>query len=170
MVVYPGTSLHHVNPVTRGVRSGVIFLGAEHGARRRSKNASFRSRYGDQPGESGIAEPRGGGEPDELLSQFAASLCGSVAVMNRHSCRILCQALLLTTLYGLGHAAASADPEPVSRIAVVFVKPEKFTDVRRCRLQAELRRPPRCHRKVHARNGRGDYPAGYESGYQSHRH
>jgi hypothetical protein len=51
--------------------------------------------------------------------------------MNRISCRILCQALLLTTLYGLGHAAASADPEPVSRIAVVFVKPEKFTDARR---------------------------------------
>jgi len=51
--------------------------------------------------------------------------------MNRHSCRILCQALLLTTLHGLGHTAASADPEPVSRIAVVFVEPEKFTDARR---------------------------------------
>ena len=51
--------------------------------------------------------------------------------MNRHSPRILCQALLLTTLYGLGHAAASADPDQVSRIAVVFVKPEKFTDVKR---------------------------------------
>jgi hypothetical protein len=51
--------------------------------------------------------------------------------MNRHCCRILCQVLLLTTLYGLGHAAAPADPEPVSRIAVVFVKPEKFTDARR---------------------------------------
>jgi hypothetical protein len=50
--------------------------------------------------------------------------------MNR-SCRILCQALLLTTLYGLSYAAVSADPEPVSRIAVVFVKPEKFTDARR---------------------------------------
>jgi hypothetical protein len=31
----------------------------------------------------------------------------------------------------LGHAAASADPEPVPRIAVVFVEPEKFTDARR---------------------------------------
>ncbi|HEX9271024.1 MAG TPA: DUF3016 domain-containing protein [Candidatus Binatia bacterium] len=50
--------------------------------------------------------------------------------MNRHSRRILCQALLLTTLHGLGHAA-SADPEPVSRIAVVFVEPEKFIDARR---------------------------------------
>ena len=45
--------------------------------------------------------------------------------------RILCQALLLIKLYGWGHAAASAYPEPVSRIAVVFVKPEKFTDARR---------------------------------------
>jgi len=51
--------------------------------------------------------------------------------MNQHSCRILCQVLLLTTLYSLGHAAASADPEPVSRIAVVFVEAEKFTDARR---------------------------------------
>jgi hypothetical protein len=51
--------------------------------------------------------------------------------MNRISCRILCQALLLTTLFGLGHAAASAEPEAVSRIAVVFVEPEKFTDARR---------------------------------------
>jgi hypothetical protein len=51
--------------------------------------------------------------------------------MNRHSSRILCQALLLTTLYGLGHAAASADPESVSRISVIFVEPEKFTDARR---------------------------------------
>ena len=83
MVVYPATSLHHVNPVTRGVRSGFVFLGAEHGARRWSKNASFRSRHGDQPGESGFAEPCGSREPDELLSQFVASLCGSVAVMNR---------------------------------------------------------------------------------------
>jgi len=31
----------------------------------------------------------------------------------------------------LSYAAASADSEPVSRIAVVFVKPEKFTDARR---------------------------------------
>lgn len=51
--------------------------------------------------------------------------------MNRHSCRILSQALPLTALCGLGHAAASADPEPVPRIAVVFVEPEKFTDARR---------------------------------------
>jgi len=51
--------------------------------------------------------------------------------MNRHSYRIFCQALLLTTLYGLGHTAASANPQPVSRIAVVFVGPEKFTDARR---------------------------------------
>jgi hypothetical protein len=51
--------------------------------------------------------------------------------MNQHSCRILCQVLLLTTLYSLGHAAASADPEPVSRIAVVLVEAEKFTDARR---------------------------------------
>ena len=51
--------------------------------------------------------------------------------MNRHCCRILCQALLLTTLYGLSHAAASADPESVSRITVIFVKPEKFTDAGR---------------------------------------
>ena len=66
-----------------------------------------------------------------MLSQLVASLCGSVDRNKPTLSRILCQALLLTTLYGLGHAAASADPEQVSRIAVVFVKPERFTDVKR---------------------------------------
>ena len=51
--------------------------------------------------------------------------------MNQLPCRILCQALLVATLYGLGYAAASAQPEHVARIHVVFVEPEKFTDARR---------------------------------------
>lgn len=50
--------------------------------------------------------------------------------MNQSSCRILCQGLLLAALSGFTHAMP-AEPEPVSRIAVVFVKPEKFTDARR---------------------------------------
>jgi Protein of unknown function (DUF3016) len=49
--------------------------------------------------------------------------------MNR-SCRILCQALFLVALWPI-YAMAAVHPEPVSRIAVVFVKPEKFTDARR---------------------------------------
>ena len=49
--------------------------------------------------------------------------------MNR-SCRILCQGLLLVALWPL-YAMAAAHPEPVSRISVVFVGPEKFTDVKR---------------------------------------
>jgi Protein of unknown function (DUF3016) len=51
--------------------------------------------------------------------------------MNQLSRPILCAGLLLTALYGLERAAASADPEPVSRISVVFVGPENFTDVKR---------------------------------------
>jgi Protein of unknown function (DUF3016) len=51
--------------------------------------------------------------------------------MNHHSCRILCQALLVTALYGSDGAIAAADAEHVSRISVVFVQPEKFTDVKR---------------------------------------
>ena len=46
------------------------------------------------------------------------------------SCRILCQALLLVALWPI-YAMAAVHPEPVSRIAVVFVKPERFTDARR---------------------------------------
>ena len=50
--------------------------------------------------------------------------------MNRFSYRILCQALLATSLYS-EYATAAESPEPISRISVVFVKPEQFTDVRR---------------------------------------
>ena len=50
--------------------------------------------------------------------------------MNQSSCRILCRGLLLAALSGFTHAMP-AEPEPVSRIAVVFVKPENFTDARR---------------------------------------
>ena len=49
--------------------------------------------------------------------------------MNR-SCRILCHALLAAALYS-EYATAAASPEPISRISVVFVKPERFTDARR---------------------------------------
>jgi hypothetical protein len=52
--------------------------------------------------------------------------------MNQLSCQILCQALLATALYGSAYATASAaDAESVSRISVIFVQPEKFTDARR---------------------------------------
>src|SRR5262245_44150221 len=50
--------------------------------------------------------------------------------MNRFSYRILCQALLAAALYS-EYAIAAESPEPISRIFVVFVKPEQFTDVRR---------------------------------------
>ena len=89
--------------------------------------------------------------------------------MNRHSSRILCQALLLTTLYGLGHAAASADPEPVSRIAVVFVKPEKFTDARRADFKPNSDAILDAIANFKQEMG-DDNPPGYESGYQSYRH
>ena len=49
--------------------------------------------------------------------------------MNR-SYRILCQALFLVALWPI-YAMAAVHPEPVSRLTVVFVKPEKFTDARR---------------------------------------
>jgi hypothetical protein len=51
--------------------------------------------------------------------------------MNQLPGRILCQALLVAALYGLGYAAATVQPEHVARIHVVFVEPEKFTDARR---------------------------------------
>jgi hypothetical protein len=51
--------------------------------------------------------------------------------MNRLVCRILCQALIVTVLFGSDDATAVAGPEQVSRTAVVFVDPEKFTDARR---------------------------------------
>jgi Protein of unknown function (DUF3016) len=51
--------------------------------------------------------------------------------MNQLSFRILCQALLIAALHGLGDTGASAQPEHVARIHVVFVKPENFTDARR---------------------------------------
>ncbi|HEY6365942.1 MAG TPA: DUF3016 domain-containing protein [Candidatus Binatia bacterium] len=51
--------------------------------------------------------------------------------MNQRSFRIFCQALLIAALHGLSDTAASAQPEHVARIHVVFVEPEKFTDARR---------------------------------------
>ena len=35
LVLYPSTSLHHVQPVTRGARVSLVLLDPEHGARRR---------------------------------------------------------------------------------------------------------------------------------------
>ena len=51
--------------------------------------------------------------------------------MNHLSFRIFCQALFIAALHGLGDTVASAQPEHVARIHVVFVEPEKFTDARR---------------------------------------
>ena len=45
MVVYPASSLHRVQPVTRGVRDGGVLLGSEHGARRRCAHAALRAGY-----------------------------------------------------------------------------------------------------------------------------
>ncbi len=39
MVLYPGTSVHRVEPVTRGARAGELLLGREHGAQRRAAHA-----------------------------------------------------------------------------------------------------------------------------------
>ena len=52
--------------------------------------------------------------------------------MNRLASWILipCQVLLAAVLYS-AYAIAAESPEPVSRVSVVFVKPEKFTDVKR---------------------------------------
>ena len=50
--------------------------------------------------------------------------------MNRFASWILCHATLAVVLYST-HAIAAESPEPVSRVSVVFVKPEQFTDVRR---------------------------------------
>jgi PKHD-type hydroxylase len=55
MVVYPASSLHHVNPVTRGA-SGVVLLGPEHGPGRRQPHVAFRSRPGDQQDQPGAAQ------------------------------------------------------------------------------------------------------------------
>ena len=35
LILYPGTSLHRVEPVTRGAAPGLVLLDREHGARRR---------------------------------------------------------------------------------------------------------------------------------------
>ena len=39
MVLYPGTSVHRVEPVTRGVARRQLLLGREHGAQRRAAHA-----------------------------------------------------------------------------------------------------------------------------------
>jgi hypothetical protein len=51
--------------------------------------------------------------------------------MNQRSRWMLCQSLLVAALSGPGYVTASAHPEHVARIHVVFVQPEKFTDARR---------------------------------------
>ena len=45
MVIYPGTSVHRVEPVTRGARAGQLFLGREHGAQRRTAPPAVRPRH-----------------------------------------------------------------------------------------------------------------------------
>ena len=47
MILYPGTSLHRVEPVTGGVRLAAFFWVAEHGARRQPARPAVRSRHRD---------------------------------------------------------------------------------------------------------------------------
>ena len=92
-------------------------------------------------------------EPDQLLSQLAASLRGGVDRYESTLCRILCQALLSSHSVGLGYATASVDPEPVSRIAVVFVEAGEIYRRKTRRFEAELSTAILdAHRKVHAGN------------------
>ena len=78
MVVYPATSLHHVNPVTRGVRLASFFWVQSMVRDDGQRTLLFDLDHGDQSGQSSFAQPSRGSEPDELLSQFAAALRGGV--------------------------------------------------------------------------------------------
>jgi len=75
MVLYPATSLHHVNPVTRGTRIASFFWAAKHDPRRRRTLLAVRPRS-DHPGAFDRAGRGGYGvraadrhipQPDPLL-------------------------------------------------------------------------------------------------------
>ncbi len=74
MILYPATSLHRVNPVTRGRAAGLLLLDREHGARRRRAHPALRPRHGHRQGQPGRARSPGRGGPDLLLPQPPAPL------------------------------------------------------------------------------------------------
>jgi hypothetical protein len=55
--------------------------------------------------------------------------------MDQRSLWIFCQVLLVAAMSGPGYVAASAHPEHIGRIHVVFVEPAKFTDARRAEFE-----------------------------------
>ena len=78
MVLYPATSLHHVNPVLRGMRIASFFLAAKHDPRRRRALLAVRPRP-DHPGAFDRARRGGCGvraadrylpQPDPLLADL----------------------------------------------------------------------------------------------------
>ena len=84
MILYPATSLHRVQPVTRGARARLVLLDPEHGARRRRAHAALRPRHGDQPGERRPRRTtRGVVALTELLPQPAAPLGGRLRSPSR---------------------------------------------------------------------------------------
>jgi predicted 2-oxoglutarate/Fe(II)-dependent dioxygenase YbiX len=52
-ILYPGTSLHRVNPVTLRREARVVLLDPEHDPRRRPAHRALRPRHGHQPGGRG---------------------------------------------------------------------------------------------------------------------
>ena len=74
MVLYPSSSLHRVEPVTRGARPGVVLLGAEHGARRCGTNAVVRSGHVDPATRRRHRRSSGARPADRRLSQPRAAL------------------------------------------------------------------------------------------------
>ena len=73
MVLYPGTSVHRVEPVTRGERAGQLLLDREHGAQRRAAPPAVRHGHApDAPARDRSAKPTRRCRPDRHVPQPAA--------------------------------------------------------------------------------------------------
>ena len=74
LILYPATSLHRVNPVTRGSRWSSFFWIQSMVRDDGERGAAVRPRHGDQPGQPRRARPPFRGRADELLPQPAPAL------------------------------------------------------------------------------------------------
>ena len=75
MVLYPGTSVHRVEPVTLRCAHRQLLLGREHGAQRRAAHPAARDGpASDAPARDGRRDRPGGDRPDRHVPQPASPL------------------------------------------------------------------------------------------------
>jgi PKHD-type hydroxylase len=101
LVLYPSSSLHRVQPVTRGARVASFFWVQEHGARTGAPAVAVRHGHGDPGPAHAVRRDRRRGGLDRHLPQPAADVGGNVkeTMMLEKLLELVLPAALLTMLF-----------------------------------------------------------------------